>query len=150
MLAWLDEREQLAVLAAARHGIVVAPAPDAALLREAARLGVAGNRRRMLLLGARDGEHCVWCGKHLTHRSPDATVDHVRCRSRGGGNGLENLVLACAPCNNLRSDVEVEEWLARRVSAGDPVDADTVRAAIRRSDRHHRRERSDAAVAAAA
>ena len=139
LLLWLAERDELAVLAAARRGIVVAPAPDTLLRREAERSGLGGTRRKMLLLAARDGDHCVWCRKPLTFRSPEATVDHVRCRSRGGGNALENLVLACARCNHARSDTEAELWFARRLASGEPVDEEAVAAAIRRSLRHHRR-----------
>ena len=139
LLVWLAERDDLAVIAAARRGIVVVPAPDAAALREAEQAGLAGNRRKMLLLAARDGEHCVWCGKALDHRSPDATVDHVRCRSHGGGNALENLVLACARCNHQRSDTPAETWLELCAAAGAEVDADAVTAALRRASRHHRR-----------
>jgi len=139
LLVWLAERDDLAVIAAARRGIVVVPAPDAAALREAERAGLAGNRRKMLLLAARDGEHCVWCSKPLSHRDGDATVDHVRCRSDGGGNGLDNLVLACTSCNHRRSNAPAGEWLARCLADGAPVDADAVDAAIHRSGRYHRR-----------
>lgn len=107
-------------------------------LRREAEPGLAGKRRKMLLLAARDGEHCVWCRRPLSHRSPDATVDHVRCRSQGGGNALENLVLACAPCNHARSDMPAETWLAVRLAAGAAVDYEAVRAAIRRSLRRRR------------
>jgi hypothetical protein len=127
-------RGDVELVAAARRAIVVAPVPDP---REAED-GLGGNRRRMLLLAARDGEHCVWCGKPLSHRDADATVDHVRCRSVGGGNALENLVLACAACNHRRSDLPAEDWLARCLAADAAVDEAAVAAAIRRSARYHR------------
>lgn len=127
-------RADVEVVAAARRAIVLAPAPDP---REAED-GLGGNRRRMLLLAARDGEHCVWCRKPLSHRDADATVDHVRCRSVGGGNGLENLVLACAACNHRRSNLPAEDWLARCLAADSGVDEAAVLAAIRRSARYHR------------
>lgn len=134
LLVLLAARNDLAVVVSARRAIVLAPAADAGAAVEE----LGGNRRRMLLLAARDGEHCVWCSKPLSHRSADATVDHVRCRSDGGGNGLDNLVLACAACNHRRSNAPADDWLARCLAAGAPVDEDAVAAAIRRSGRYHR------------
>lgn len=134
LLCWVAARRDLALVVAARRAIVLAPADPGGVVEE-----IGGNRRRMLLLAARDGEHCVWCRKPLTHRSADATVDHVRCRCDGGGNGLENLVLACAGCNHRRSNAPAEDWLARCLAAGAEVDVDAVAAAIRRAGRYHRR-----------
>lgn len=56
----------------------------------------------------RDGERCVYCGTidgpfHLDHRLP---------WSRGGRDTVENLVVACEPCNRAKADKTVEEWLA--------------------------------------
>jgi 5-methylcytosine-specific restriction endonuclease McrA len=132
LLAWLAGRSELAVAAAARRTVIVVPATQAA----AAVAG--GSRRQVVLLAARDGEHCVWCCKPLTGRSPDATVDHVRCRSHGGSNALDNLVLACAHCNHRRSNAPADVWLERRLAAGAAVDVEAVASAIRRSAGHHR------------
>jgi hypothetical protein len=133
ILLWLASQSDLAVVARARRALVVTPAarqPHAFL---------GANRRKMLLLATRDGERCVWCGKSISHRSADATVDHVRCRSRGGAAAVDNLLLACAACNHRRSDRPADEWLERCLSLGLPVDHDAVVAAIHRSERLHRR-----------
>jgi hypothetical protein len=135
-LVWLAAQESLAVLASARRGIVVGATPAA--LAGSTRSQLGANRQKMLLLAARDGEHCVWCRTTLSHRSPEATVDHVRCRCDGGGNALDNLVLACARCNHRRSNRTAEDWLAHCLAVGHDVDTDAVAAAIRRSLRHHR------------
>ena len=37
-------------------------------------------------------------------------VDHVIPLSRGGSNGPENIVVACAPCNQSKSDKMPHEW----------------------------------------
>lgn len=39
---------------------------------------------------------CWWCGKPVGN---DYHVDHIIPLSRGGSNGPENIVIACAPCN---------------------------------------------------
>jgi 5-methylcytosine-specific restriction endonuclease McrA len=48
---------------------------------------------------ARDEFRCQYCGsqRHLT-------VDHVVPRSKGGGDGWENVVTSCAPCNLRKGD----------------------------------------------
>lgn len=53
-------------------------------------------------LWLRDGGKCVYCQAKLT--TEDVTFDHVMPRSRGGGSSWENIVCACAPCNNRKAD----------------------------------------------
>jgi hypothetical protein len=147
VLSAIATQPDLAVTAVARRGVVVAPAADEWLRSNAAYAGLSVNRRKMLLLGSRDGEHCIWCGKPLTHRCADATVDHVVCRSHGGSNALENLVLACAACNHKRADLPADLWLERCVQRGLAVDTAAVNAALRRAEREHRQRRRRAALA---
>lgn len=45
---------------------------------------------------------CHYCSTPLTMYT--ATLDHVHPRSRGGSNRLDNLVLACAPCNTRKGN----------------------------------------------
>lgn len=48
---------------------------------------------------ARDGGACVQCGsKENIH------FDHVIPVAKGGGNGVENIQILCAPCNLRKSD----------------------------------------------
>lgn len=49
---------------------------------------------------ARDGGICLYCDKHLEFK--EFTVEHVKPRVFGGGFNLQNLVCACAKCNNGR------------------------------------------------
>jgi hypothetical protein len=130
LLAELAGCEEAIVHAAARRKLVLRPGPDVAMTEIEA---LSPTRRKMLRLVARDGEHCVWCSTPLTHLSPHATVDHVRCRSHGGGDALDNLVLACAPCNNRRANRPAELWLESCLRAGADVDRAAVRAAIART-----------------
>jgi 5-methylcytosine-specific restriction endonuclease McrA len=57
-------------------------------------------------------KQCHWCGLELTidDRSAAnfATLDHVVEISKGGSHGIENLVLACGPCNTSRSSKRYE------------------------------------------
>ncbi len=48
----------------------------------------------------RDRRVCQYCG---TKEGP-MTIDHVVPRSLGGGDSWENLVCACAACNNKKGD----------------------------------------------
>lgn len=44
--------------------------------------------------------HCRYCGCKLTFTT--ATIDHLFPLSQGGHNGMDNLVLACQPCNHKK------------------------------------------------
>ena len=51
-------------------------------------------------------KQCVYCGSAM-----DLTTDHLIPRSRGGDDSADNLVLACQPCNTLRDEKGIFEWL---------------------------------------
>lgn len=48
------------------------------------------------------GSRCWWCQCDLP--AEKLTLDHLRPKSRGGSNSLENLRLACRPCNQSRGN----------------------------------------------
>ena len=50
----------------------------------------------------RDKFRCQYCGVKKT--GGDLTLDHILPRSRGGDNSPVNIVTACVPCNNRKSD----------------------------------------------
>ena len=50
---------------------------------------------------ARDGPNCWVCGQYVYEFNRSA--DHVLERQQGGRDKLENLKLACKPCNVIRS-----------------------------------------------
>ncbi len=54
----------------------------------------------------RAGFRCEYCGANLLLSSDvyflGAHLDHIAPRGGGGGDGLDNLALACAPCNYLK------------------------------------------------
>jgi hypothetical protein len=86
---------------------------------------------------ARDGFHCRFCGipvvrretQILIHKSYQAAMrwginnadqhagfqamwlqyDHILPHARGGNNDLSNMVVTCAPCNNGRCSLTLEE-----------------------------------------
>ena len=51
-----------------------------------------------------DAARCVYCG------SPAQQMDHVNPKSRGGSSDDDNLVPACAECNNAKNDMTPLEW----------------------------------------
>ena len=98
------------------------PRPPSASVSLKSRTRKLSVRRRLRL---RDGDGCHWCGRRLRDpetgrqaRPDDATIDHVLPRSRGGGNLLSNLVLACPACNEERGDardlLSLRPWLSIR------------------------------------
>lgn len=48
------------------------------------------------------GNCCFWCGKSMSIGK--LTIEHLRPKSRGGSNSLENLRLACLTCNRSRGN----------------------------------------------
>lgn len=53
---------------------------------------------------ATKGCQCAYCGRPASH------VDHVLPRAKGGTDAIDNLVPACARCNNAKGTKTVEEW----------------------------------------
>jgi 5-methylcytosine-specific restriction endonuclease McrA len=53
------------------------------------------------------GYHCAYCTKDC---SEHPTIDHVIPLSKGGGNTLDNLVIACALCNIKKANKSVDEF----------------------------------------
>ena len=62
----------------------------------------------------RDGEVCAYC---KTDSGP-FHIDHIMPKSRGGSDNLENLTVACAPCNLSKRDKTLEEWDGRQCERG--------------------------------
>jgi 5-methylcytosine-specific restriction endonuclease McrA len=55
-------------------------------------------KRKALL--KRDGTACCWCGADIPENL--LTIEHLKPLSRGGNNHMDNLALACRPCNQRR------------------------------------------------
>lgn len=78
---------------------------------------------------------CAWCDAPLATTSDEVviapwgevfvrpglvlpTADHLVPTSRGGGHGVENLVLACGSCNSSKGAKTAEEFHAYRLVTG--------------------------------
>lgn len=59
------------------------------------------------LVYRRDGRLCQYCGS----AEGPFHVDHVIPRIKGGPDTIDNLVVACAPCNARKGSKTVSEWL---------------------------------------
>lgn len=55
----------------------------------------------------RDGYQCIYCGEN---KSKLLTIDHIIPKSKGGENTWQNMVTACKKCNNIKSDLSVEDF----------------------------------------
>jgi len=53
------------------------------------------------------GYRCAYCGAE-----DRLTIDHVEPISKGGAHTAKNVVPACKPCNDSKSDRSVDEWFA--------------------------------------
>lgn len=97
---------------------VIIPALPTNNRRREARKKSSGTQGTRSTLAQRDGSLCYYCGTGLIVK-PEfgfedtvgvATIDHRLPKSRGGTNHLDNLVLACGPCNRAKQDRTLEEW----------------------------------------
>ena len=67
-----------------------------------------------------EGTTCFYCGVVFQGVGREArTVDHRLAKSRGGHDGLANVVFACRACNDRKADSLEEDflgsdWLRRR------------------------------------
>lgn len=51
---------------------------------------------------------CEYCSDPLNYLA--STLDHYIARDKGGSNRTTNFRLACAPCNQAKSNLTPEEW----------------------------------------
>ncbi len=93
-----------------------------------AQLGRAG---RLAVILARDGNHCLWCGRNFTELIRP-TTDHLVPRVKGGPSWLENEVAACSRCNGSRGHRTPVDWLAECERRGWRPDRAALRAALDR------------------
>lgn len=64
------------------------------------------------------GGDCFYCKKPVAKGEP--TIDHAQPKATGGGPEIQNLLIACKPCNNEKSVKAIElfdpkagrEWLS--------------------------------------
>jgi len=62
------------------------------------------------------GNKCVYCGVPVFIRPNNvnkakATVDHFIPKSKGGGLGINNLVLCCVSCNSAKTNTMPQDFL---------------------------------------
>ncbi len=52
--------------------------------------------------------HCAYCGKKVS--LDEITRDHVKPKSKGGRNTVENILPSCKKCNGTKGDKSLEEF----------------------------------------
>ena len=67
-----------------------------------------GTEIRAYLLHKWEGR-CAYCGKE-----GKLEMEHVQPRSRGGSNSVNNLIVACRPCNEKKGNKSLAEFLAKK------------------------------------
>lgn len=67
-----------------------------------------GTEVRAYLMHKWEGK-CAYCGKE-----GKLEVEHVQPRSRGGSNSVNNLVVACRPCNEKKGNKSLAEFLVKK------------------------------------
>ena len=54
---------------------------------------------------------CAICGEPVSRKK--MTISHKTPLSKGGNNGIENLMLACWTCNHMKNNLELEEFFQK-------------------------------------
>lgn len=99
------------------HRRVSLPRSPRGLTRHVRRIVTPSHRIALKRAALRDClKRCVYCAEQLALEA--ATLDHVHPVSRGGGDDLGNLVVACAACNRMKGDMLPAEFFARYPWAG--------------------------------
>ncbi len=85
---------------------------------QSTKLGAGLSRRgRKTLLIDRYGLRCQGCGQPKSEK--DLTLDHIKAKSAGGPDAIQNRTLLCEPCNQLKSDnLTLDELHQRRLEDG--------------------------------
>lgn len=68
-------------------------------------------------------DRCFYCKKDLSAGFrfdgrmifDKVSIDHLTPISKGGGNTIDNMVLACPACNQDKADIEYDLFVARRI-----------------------------------
>ena len=55
---------------------------------------------------------CAYCGT----KDVLLEVEHIKPKSQGGSNKVSNLAIACVPCNQAKSNLDIREFLADKPS----------------------------------
>ncbi|NEO38252.1 MAG: HNH endonuclease [Moorea sp. SIOASIH] len=55
---------------------------------------------------------CVYCGVTGTQLE----IEHIKPKSKGGSNRVSNLAIACRPCNQAKSNQDIELFLSKKPS----------------------------------
>lgn len=55
---------------------------------------------------------CAYCGV----KNVPLEVEHIKPRSKGGSNRVSNLTIACVSCNQAKSNLDIQEFLADKPS----------------------------------
>jgi len=92
-----------------RSANAVFPVPSVVRRREyiniRRRCEAAGAKRTRIYM--RDKFRCQYCGEKKV--ADELTLDHILPRSRGGDNSPVNIVTACVPCNDRKSNRTPDE-----------------------------------------
>jgi 5-methylcytosine-specific restriction endonuclease McrA len=55
---------------------------------------------------------CIYCGAKET----PLEVEHIKPKSKGGQDRVSNLTIACVPCNQAKSNLDIQEFLVDKPS----------------------------------
>lgn len=57
----------------------------------------------------KNGNKCGYCFRR--HYKKYLTLDHMQPLSKGGSDTKDNMILACKECNEVKADMDIDEWI---------------------------------------
>jgi len=82
-------------------------------------LKASGFQRLRFEVLKRDGFTCRYCGRTPTRHGVEIQIDHILPRARGGKDELDNLITACADCNQGKADGLLSHYEIERMRLPD-------------------------------
>lgn len=66
----------------------------------------------------RDNYTCyiITCRKEMHKDHPDLSADHIKSRAKGGTDYPDNIACCCKQCNEEKGNLDLEDFLALKIS----------------------------------
>jgi 5-methylcytosine-specific restriction endonuclease McrA len=78
-------------------------------LKKAATINLEGIKQWIAQIKSKKSVVCYYCGDRISISRMH--IDHIVPLSKGGAHSVENLCVACAPCNHSKSDKPIRTWI---------------------------------------
>lgn len=69
-------------------------------------------KKQLVLYVIENNVKCAYCGRKYDDVKNKRTVDHVVPKSKGGETSLDNIIICCQVCNNVKkANEDIDEFI---------------------------------------